>query len=280
MDFYLPGMIHIDGKTGKYPAISLTGHTCSLSCQHCKGALLKNMIPVQDGQELVATIKNLEKMGMKGVLISGGCNVTGELPWRKFLPHLKSLKTSLFVSAHAGFNVNKETALAFKETPVQQVLIDFTIDKGVLREVFRLRDTHIVFETLDNLFSFGPTVIPHVIIGLDKGRIKSEYQTLEYLAQYDPELLVLIVIMPINPLFSPPPLEEVINVFREARKKFRKISLGCARPRGRYRYELEEKLIEEKLIDRMALWSDRALRKAKERYSEINFHYTCCSVSP
>ncbi len=278
MDFYLPGMIYIDGKTGKYPAISITGKKCLLKCLHCKGILLRNMIHVETPEELILRLKNLEKEKLIGALITGGCDMEGKLPWNRFLPVIQKIKTSLFLSAHAGLNVDKKIAKEMKNSPLSQVLIDVTYDEEVLAKIYKLKKPEVVKKTIDNLFTYGPKVIPHIIIGINKGRIKEEYRTLELLSQYHPELLVLVVIMPLNPSFRHPPVDEVVDVFREARKRFKKISLGCARPRGKYRYILEEKLIEEALIDRMAIWSDRAIKKAREKGYKINYHYTCCSV--
>ncbi len=278
MDFYLPGMIHIDGKTGKYPAISITGKRCFLGCLHCRGILLRDMIHVDTPEELVRTIKELERKGMIGALISGGCDREGRLPWDRFLPVIQSIETGLFLSAHAGLNVDKETAKKMKESPLSQVLIDAVFDEDTLREVYRLKEPDVVRRTVDNLFQYGPQVIPHVIAGIYWGKMKSEYETLDILADYNPDLLVIVVIMPLNPAFSYPSIEEVLSLFREARKKFKKISLGCARPRGSYRHELERRLIEEGLVDRMALWSDTAIRAAEAKNEELRFHYTCCSV--
>ena len=278
MDFYLPGMIHIDGKTGKYPAISITGRKCFLGCLHCRGMLLKDMLHVNTAEELIKTIKKLEKKNMLGALISGGCDVEGKLPWDRFLPAIQNIDTDLFLSAHAGLNVDKETAKKMKNSPLSQILIDVIFDRDTLREIYRLKEPEIVKRTVDNLFEYGPQVIPHIIAGIYWGKMKSEYETLEILTNYNPELLVIVVIMPLNPAFSYPSIEEIVSLFREARKKFKTISLGCARPRGSYRHELEKRLIEEGLVDRMALWSDTAIKAAEKRNEEVNFHYTCCSV--
>ena len=278
MDFYLPGMIHIDGKTGRYPAISITGKKCSLGCLHCRGRLLQNMIHLDTEEEFINVIKKLEKKDMLGALITGGCNKEGKLPWERFLPVIQNLDTPLFLSAHAGLNVDKKTAKGMKNSPLSRVLIDVVFDPNTLKEIYRLKDPDIVKKSVDNLFEYGPVVIPHIIAGIYWGKIKSEYETLDVLAQYDPEMLVIVVVMPLNPVFFYPSVEEIVSLFREARRKFKKISLGCARPRGKYRHKLEEKLIEEKLIDRMALWSDRAIDVAKRNNEVINFHYTCCSV--
>jgi len=40
---YLPGMFVVDGRRGKYRAVSITGDKCDLDCGHCKGTLLRSM---------------------------------------------------------------------------------------------------------------------------------------------------------------------------------------------------------------------------------------------
>ena len=278
MDFFLPGMIHVDGKCGKYPAISITGRHCSLGCLHCKGSLLENMLVCDTPDKLKNKLLELENEGMKGALISGGCDEDGRLPWDQFLPILTNLETSLFLSAHAGLNVDANTAKALKASVLRQVLIDVTVDDDTISEVYRVKNPRVVLQTIENLYKYGPQVVPHVIVGIYKGQIKGEYEALDLLSKYSDSFVILVVLMPINKEFSPPPLDDVLNVFRYARKRFKKLGLGCARPRGVYRHKLEEALINEGLIDRLAVWSDKTISQVEGIGEKINYHYTCCSL--
>lgn len=278
MDFFLPGMIHIDRRCGRYPAVSITGTTCSLGCSHCKGKLLDDMLVADSPERLIETLKMLENDGMKGALLSGGCDIQGRLPWKMFLPVLKEFKTSLFLSAHSGLNVDVETAKGMKDSGIRQALIDVTVDADAIRGVYHLNEPEVVARTIDNLYNYGPQVVPHIIAGINKGKIMGEFKALELLSGYGAALVIIVVLMPLNREYSSPPLEEVLEVFREAKRRFKSVGLGCARPRGKYRYMLEERLIEEGLVDRMAVWSDRALAKAEAGRHAINYHYTCCSV--
>ena len=36
-----------------FPAVSLTGHTCKLGCDHCKGEYLKGMISIESPKEFI-----------------------------------------------------------------------------------------------------------------------------------------------------------------------------------------------------------------------------------
>ncbi len=188
------------------------------------------------------------------------------------------IDTSLYITAHAGLYVDEKTARDLGKTVIRQVLIDVVGDPDTYREIYRLSDFERMEETIHNLFHYGPEVIPHIVVGIHRGQIKGEFRALEMLRPYNPRIVTLVVLMPGIIPVDPPPIEEVLEVFRAARDMFRTVALGCARPRGRYRYELEERLISEGLIDRMALWSDRALKKAEEMGYVLNFKYTCCSV--
>ncbi len=278
LDCFLPGMITIDGRRGRYPAISITGRNCSLNCLHCKGYLLENMYHVSCPGELLETLRKLEAEGMLGVLLSGGCDREGRLPWGEYLPLLAGIDTSLYITAHAGLYVDEKTARDLGKTVIRQVLIDVVGDPDTYREIYRLSDFERMEETIHNLFHYGPEVIPHIVVGIHRGQIRGEFRALEMLRPYNPRIVTLVVLMPGIISVDPPSIEEVLEVFRAARDMFRTVALGCARPRGRYRYELEERLISEGLIDRMALWSDRALKKAEEMGYVLNFKYTCCSV--
>jgi hypothetical protein len=103
--FFLPGMFSYNGLKGRYPAISITGKACALQCDHCQGKTLEPMIAAQTGDALVETCVRLAERGNLGVLISGGCDREGRLPWvRRSL--MRSARSSgrqpLYISIHCG----------------------------------------------------------------------------------------------------------------------------------------------------------------------------------
>ena len=57
--FSMPGMVHFDTPFYKatdplrFPAISVTGDSCHLKCEHCKGKLLETMIPATTPQQIL-----------------------------------------------------------------------------------------------------------------------------------------------------------------------------------------------------------------------------------
>ena len=50
LTIFLPGMFTAYGRTGRYPAVSLTGDRCDQGCAHCGGRLLTTMLK-PDGPE-------------------------------------------------------------------------------------------------------------------------------------------------------------------------------------------------------------------------------------
>lgn len=281
--FYLPGMFTIYGKRGKYPAISVTGGDCELQCKHCLGKLLKPMPPARNSEELLALATKWKNEGIEGILLSGGSTLEGYVPLYPILPAVPKLKEmGFYISAHTGF-ATPELANAVKQAGVDQVLIDVVGDDDTMRNILNLDGgVALVERSLDALFDAGLYVAPHIIVGLD-GKIKGEYNALELLKNYPIEILEYVVLMPavaMNNEVRPIPIQDAVDILVEGRRMYPNIeqSLGCARPRGNYRYILEQWAIRAG-INRMALWSDIAVEEAQKLRLDISYKYTCCSVS-
>ncbi|RKZ26764.1 hypothetical protein DRQ29_04425 [bacterium] len=281
--FYLPGMFILYGKRGKYPAVSVTGAECELQCKHCKGRLLKPMPPARNSEELLALARKWKNDGIEGILLSGGSTKDGYVPLYPILPAVPKLKEmGFYISAHTGY-ATQELAKAVAKAGVDQVLIDVVGDDETMRNILNLDGgVALVERSLDALFDEGLYVAPHIIIGLD-GKIKGEYNALEILKKYPINILEYVVLMPAVAMkndISPIPISDVLNILIEGRLMYPDIeqSLGCARPRGDYRYILEVWALRAG-INRMALWSDIAVEEAEKLGLDISYRYTCCSVS-
>jgi uncharacterized radical SAM superfamily protein len=285
IDFYLPGMITLNKERGKYPAVSITGNQCELNCDHCGSGLLESMVPSLTPEDLVERCIRLEKAGNVGCLISGGCSKDGCLPWEYFIEALSEIKkrTSLFISVHSG-RIDFATAVKLKEAGVDQTLIDVVGDDETLRTVYHL-DTGVesIRHSLSALKHAQIPVVPHIVAGLHYGKIRGELNALKILSEFNPEKLVIVVLMPLGgtPMqgVSPPGPYEVAEILARARIELPDtlISLGCARPRGKISEEMELLAIDSG-VNRMAIWSEEALLRAKDYGLEIQFHKTCCSV--
>lgn len=283
LTFYVPGMIRCDGVRGRYQAVSITGERCDLQCGHCRGELLRSMPRVETPDALVARCLRLAECGENGVLISGGCDRNGRLPWDAFLSAIREIKErgGLHVSVHSGL-VDRSTARRLKEAGVDQALIDVAGDDETYRRVchvpFGIEE---IVSSLEALEDAGLAIVPHVVCGLHFGEIRGERRALEIISNFDVAALVIVSIMKIpgkqDARFGPPRAAAVAEIIAEARLLLPEapISLGCARQRGNR--DLERLAIDAG-VSRMALPSDEAVEHARGHGLEVRFQLTCCSV--
>ncbi len=282
---HVPGMFVVNGRRGRYRAISITGSRCDLDCEHCKGSLLKTMPHATKPEELVSYGMQAAARGDFGILVTGGCDAEGKLPWGDFISAIRTLKsqTDLTVTVHAG-QVDWSEASALKEAGVDQALVDVIGDDATARDIYHLREgTAVIRRTLDSLARAGLEIVPHILAGLHFGRLKGEDSALEMLAGYPLKKYVVVVIMPFRgtPMadISPPSPEETARFLVRARLRFPELQggLGCARPRGRYRRDLDLLAVRAG-INSLALPSDRALDEAQRRGLLVVYRETCCSL--
>lgn len=282
--FYLPGMFRYDGLTGKYPAISITGSQCELSCEHCQGKILEGMISAKTSGPLIEKCLGLAKRGAQGVLISGGCDEEGRLPWEKVISAIEEVKrrTDLYISIHCGL-IDFPTAYRLKEAGVDEALIDVIGDDQTYQDIYHLGfGVSRIEQSMESLQKAGLPVVPHIVCGLHQGKINGEQKAVEMISRFDVRQVVIVSLMgiPGTPLWGTPPpkAEEVADIIAETRFKVPKalISLGCARPRGNVPLEI---LAIDAGVNRMALPSEEAIEHALEYGLEIRYQRTCCSVS-
>jgi lipoyl synthase len=243
------------------------------------------MIPAPDPERLLEACLALARKGNLGVLISGGCDEEGRLPWGPFIPALKEVKrlTGLPVSIHSGF-LDEATAHRLKDAGIDQVLIDVIGDDSTYREIYHLESGVLrLLATLKALTKAQLPIVPHIVCGLHYGRMKGEKNAIEIVAGLNVALLVVVSFMriPDTPLWhvAPPAAEAIAELIVAARLLMpdTEISLGCARPRGNHRLEI---LAIDAGVTRMALPSEEALERARFHGLEIRYQKTCCSVTP
>ncbi len=283
---YLPGMFMAYGRRGRYPAVSITGQKCDLGCDHCKGRLLETMLEATMPDELLALGRRLAVDGQEGMLLSGGSDMHGRLPWQDMIPAIAQLaaETDLVFTAHVG-RIDEELARALKNAGVSQALIDVVGSEDTAREVLHLDDGLAAQgETLVACARAGLEVVPHIILGLHQGRFNGEARALEMVAQNKPKRVVFVVLMPLKETpfadAEPLPPETVARFLAQARLRLprAKHHLGCARPRGRLRHELDALAVMAG-INALAIPSDAAMDTARELGVEVSFADTCCSLA-
>ena len=284
LDMYLPGMIRYGNARGRYPAVSITGSRCRLMCDHCKGLLLSPMVKAENPEELVKRCSAFSKNGAHGVLLTGGSDLQGQLPWKHYLPAIERIigETDLFLSAHTGFP-DYRTCRRLKAAGVKQGLIDIMGDAETATSIYHLNGLAPVLEALAAIKESGLQLAPHIVAGLFHGKIKAEMNALEMIRSHTPHVLVIVALTPLKgtPMAdaSPPSPLEVARLVAQARLLMPEvsISLGCERPRDKQGWEMERLAIQAG-VNRMAVWSDQAVHKARRLGLTVRFQYTCCSL--
>jgi len=278
-------MFVVNGRRGRYRVVSITGNECALDCEHCKGTLLKTMARAPDPAALVRFGREAAERGDFGMLISGGSDKLGRLPWADFIPAIERLKTetNLKITVHPGI-VDPGTAVALRNAGVDQALVDVIGDEVTAREVYHFEGgTGPVRRTLDSLAAAGLEIVPHILYGLYYGRSRGEAAALEILKGYSLKQYVVVVLMPTRntPMahVTLPSPEEIALFIAAARLELPDLhaSLGCARPRGRYGRDLDVLAVRAG-VNSLALPSERALQEAEHRGLEVVHKETCCSL--
>ena len=283
--FYLPGMIRYGQIRGRYPAISLTGNRCDLKCEHCKGKLLEPMLNAEGPDHLIEMSRRLAANGAHGILLTGGSDLQGKLPWERYAEVIEKIgrETDLFMSAHTGFP-DLESCRLLKKAGLKQGLIDVMGDEQTAARVYHLAGLKQVFDAIEGIKKSGLQLIPHIVAGLWYGKLSAEYKALEIIRDYRPDALVIVVLTPLKgtPMagVTPPSPLEIGRLIAKARLLMPDvpISLGCERPRDRQGWQME-KLAIRAGATRMAVWSEVAIREAKELGLTPRFQPTCCSLS-
>lgn len=283
--FYLPGMVRYGGERGRYPALSITGPDCRLNCEHCKGEVLRPMVPATTPEALIEKCLQIAAQGNYGCLLTGGCMEDGSLPWASFMDAIAEVKrrTNLWISIHSGL-IDNETARGLKRAGIDQALIEVIGDGKTWKEVYHLDNGMEAMErSLHALFNAGLEVVPHIVVGLYFGRIEGEFRALEITAAFNPRQMAIVSLMPISgtPMkgVRPPEPEEIAEVIATARLLMPTtlISLGCARSRGKESSRIEDYAVDAG-VNRMAIPSDSAMERARYYGLEMAFYNTCCSV--
>ncbi len=286
--FYAPSFIYYENEYYRpprhaFPSISITGRACSLRCKHCGGKLLRTMIPAETPQKLMWVIHRIRRLGAHGCLISGGCLPDGSVPLNRFIDPIREAKRlGLKVVVHSGL-IDHETAEMLKEAGVDAVSIDIIGSDETIREIYNLEaSTRDYEDSLRALSAAKMNFTPHVLVGLHYGKLKGEIKALEMISKYNPSALIVIVFFPIRGTVmenvKPPPPEDTIRILVEARFMMpdTPIVLGCARPKGRHRIEMDALAVEAG-VNGIAFPEVSAVKKASDIGLRFSFSPLCCS---
>ncbi len=226
-----------DEITFAYPVdtalISLTGPHCALHCAHCGGYYLRHMQPIDEADPGHAP----------SALISGGCDPSGCVPVNEHLEKIKKIRDTRRLNWHVGL-IDEPTMQAIAPY-VDVISFDLVGDARTIREVYGLDKTPADYVQTYAMLRRYVRVVPHITIGLLHGELGHERAALDLLQTVGLDALVFIVMIPTPgtryATCAPPPVDQVVALLAEARQRFPDLPLhlGCMRPKGPYRRELD-----------------------------------------
>ena len=239
--------------------ISVTGKSCELNCRHCMAKYLEHM----------DSIDNFNK-NTESILLSGGYDKNGSVPITE--EHLKQLK-NYKLNIHPGLVDESQAKLLARYA--HSISFDFPAGEDVIRGVYGLNKTMNDYIKAYKLLKIHcKNVIPHICIGLGGNELKA----VNLLAHIGFDELVLLGLMPNEYFKNPPSIERLINIIKKLRQLYpgKKLSLGCMRPAGNYRKELDTKALEH--VDKIVMPHKDAVELAKKKRFKIINKHECCVI--
>jgi lipoyl synthase len=287
--FYAPSFTHYKTQNfcssqTDFPTVSVTGNGCALKCKHCGGKVLATMQPANTPEGLFRLCLELKQKGAKGCLISGGCLPDGSVPLKEFASAIGRVKRelALTVFVHTGI-IDSATAVLLKETGIDAALIDVIGSQETIEKTYHLNVK--VKDYADSLLALqnaGVPFVPHVIVGLNEGKLYGELNALQIISGTKPAAVVLIAFMPIPGTemaqVKPPQPLDIARVAASARLMFPKtpLVLVCMRPKGTIRAATDVLALKAG-VDAVAFPSQAAIDYAKAEGVAVSFSQYCCA---
>ncbi|MHA2026706.1 MAG: radical SAM protein [Candidatus Thorarchaeota archaeon] len=277
---------HKQVSPDNFVSLSVTGTSCSLKCEHCDGHLLKGMESTVTPETLFERCKQIKKKGGEGVLISGGSDSEGYVPLERFGDAIKLVKSELEIEVvvHTGL-VSEQTAQALAEAKIDAAMLDIIGDERVSREVYHIENgPDKMRQSLNILESHKIPTVPHVLVGLDYGKLGGELEALEMIAQGSPAAVVIIALSPVRKTamegVAPPSPEDIGRILTIARLGMRDspLLLGCARPMGQHKIDTDLVAIKSG-TNGIALISQEGVDMARSLDLDPVFLDVCCSLA-
>jgi len=252
-------------------AVSLTGSRCALHCAHCAGHYLSNMTPIETA----------DATGMTSCLISGGCDQRGRVPVTAHIAQVAALRPGCILNWHVGMIDEDEMRAIAPHVDV--ISFDLIGDNETIHEVYGLDYTVDDYMHTYTMLRRYTRVIPHLILGLRGGRFSGEYQALYMLKTVGLDAFVVLVLIPTPGTryagCQPPTLAEVADFLLTARCTLPDIPiyLGCMRPGGRYRRELDSLAVRAG-VNKIVNPAPPAVQLATELGLLVQWENECCVI--
>ena len=244
------------------------------------------MEPALTPDHLINRCMEIKVRGGEGVLISGGSDSKGHVPLNRFGEAIRIVKNELGlqVVVHTGL-VSEETARILAEANIDAAMLDIIGNEQVSEAVYHINDGPKKMErSLQLLQEYEIPTVPHVLVGLDYGRLNGELEALEIISSLNPAAVVIIALSPIRktPMehVGPPSPESIGKIITTARLGMEKIPvlLGCARPIGNHKIESDRYAIRSG-ANGIAYISQEGVNLARDMGLRPIFRDICCSLA-
>lgn len=256
--------------------VSLTGDSCALKCPHCRGRFLRHMEPAMSPAALYALAERSAARGVRGMLLSGGCDAEGQVPVFDYLDIIENIKKNISISInlHTGFiDLARIPELAGKG--IDAISFDVIGSPDVVKRIHGLDLGPGYFgKALDAFKEAGLNAVPHITAGLDRGLDSGEMEALGILAPRNPRFLVVNALM--SSEGSERSLARMLEVLRMASEMLPSTALGigCMRPRGDW---LDARKVAELGIAAIAMPSGRLVRELRAMGVPLEEKGGCCA---
>ena len=290
--FFAPSIKHFDtdefenSRKPVHIAVSVTGRECNLQCLHCGGCLLKGTYSAETPQALWDLAVRLKPRGLRGMLITGGCNDDGIVPLAPFCATAARLKSELGlrIAIHSKL-VDRPLADALCGSRADAILLDVVGSLDMLQRVYRLADKTLddIRRSLDLLEARSLPMSPHVVLSNLAGADGEGNRALALLEGRRLHSLVIVLLMPLPGCDVGPTVAWDVaalrRLFEGARAMFptTPLLLGCARPLGRLQKQIDAVAVESG-FDGIAYPSEGTVAHARQLGREIRFSEFCCSL--
>jgi uncharacterized radical SAM superfamily protein len=246
------------------------------------------MKQLTENTDLEVFLINLHNNDGIGALISGGSDLDGSVPLLNFLDTIKKVKaeTNLIINAHTGL-LNEDTAKKLAEADVDIISFDINMDEDIIRKIYHLDIELDEYKRAINLLTkYKLNIVPHVCVGLYYGKFHKELESLKFIKETlkEPPLIVVIVLIPpknSKVRFETPQPKLIAKTIALIRFIFptTEISLGCMRPRGNIKIEVEKMALKAG-ITRIEIPSKDTLKWLKNQSPSTQFKYysACCAI--
>ena len=263
-----------------FAEVSLTGSRCELMCSHCRGVYLRHMLhPDPKPGGVMRLLERLYRLGVRGVLLSGGLRRDGSLMvGGEVIDELWEAKRrlGLVFNMHTGFERRREI-LERLVGLVDVVDYEVSLSEWMVRRVRRLEmEPRETLRIMEMMLELGLDVVPHVYLWHPASTPQLLREELRAVDDLGARMVTLLVYIP--PPWDKvelPPAEKLVSLLKLAREVWpRELSLGCMRPYQVKRF-LDAVAVEEGLVDRIANPYQPLARKA---LAGARWYDACCSL--